>query len=205
VRDEVLGGTRLYSTRQDLAGLWWLGREIVALCPGGVARRACSGFLHACVKHSAALRCRCSEEVFEDEDTKSFYEGLPNLKMQIPGYLLTQLAAASEKDDAEEGEKVRTDPVTSALGSPCPHLQRCWAHRCRMRYATGLIHPHLHRDSADLSHICSRIGLTPATPAPGLGPHLLRDWALTPATSAPGSYLPLPHLHRDCRASLQRR
>ena len=99
----------------------------------------------------------CSEEVFEDEDTKSFYEGLPNLKMQIPGYLLTQLAAASEKDDAEEGEKVCT-----ALS----HLR--WAHPA-----------HICNGAGPTAAACdTRLG-SPAS-APGLGrplPHLLQDWA----------------------------
>ena len=118
------------------------------------------------MKHSAALRCRCSEEVFEDEDTKSFYEGLPNLKMQIPGYLLTQLAAASEKDDAEEGEKVCT--ALSHLRWAHPAHICDWAHRCRMRYATGL------------TRICTGARPTSPTSAPGLGsplPHLHQDWA----------------------------
>ncbi len=60
------------------------------------------------------------------------------------------------------------------------------------------------------SYTCIGTGLTPATPAPGLGsplPHLHRDWAhpshicagtgLPPATSAPGLGSPLPHLRRD--------
>ncbi len=70
--------------------------------------------------------------------------------------------------------------------------------------------PHLHRDWARLSHICTGTGLTPPTSAPGLGsplPHLHRDRAhpshictgtgLASPTSAPGPGSPLPHLHRD--------
>ncbi len=72
-----------------------------------------------------------------------------------------------------------------------------------------------------LAHICTGIGPSPATSAPGLGPllpHLHRDWARRchicagigliscqicagtgpiPATSAPGLGSPLPHLRRD--------
>jgi hypothetical protein len=59
--------------------------------------------------------------------------------------------------------------------------------------------PHLQRDWAHPSHICTGTGLTPPTSATGLGsplPHLQRDWAhpshictgtgLAPPTSAPG-------------------
>ncbi len=49
------------------------------------------------------------------------------------------------------------------------------------------------------AHICTRIGPTPSTSAPGPGsslPHLHRDRA-PPSASAPGLGSPLPHLLRD--------
>jgi hypothetical protein len=103
-------------------------------------------------------------------------------------------------------------PATSApgLGSPLPHLRRDWVHRCHICMGTALPLPHLHWDWAYPCHTCAGTGLTPATPAPGLGPslpHLRRDWAYSchtcagtgpiPATSAPGLRSPLPHLRRD--------
>jgi hypothetical protein len=58
--------------------------------------------------------------------------------------------------------------------------------------------PHLRRDWARPSHICTGTGLAPPTSVPGLGsplPHLHRDWVHA-CTSAPGLGPPLPHLHR---------
>jgi hypothetical protein len=60
--------------------------------------------------------------------------------------------------------------VTSApgLGSPLPHLHRDWARRSHICTRTGLAAPTSAPGRAHPSHICTGTGLTPPTSAPGL-------------------------------------
>ena len=105
------------------------------------------------------------------------------------------------------------DTVPCAQGRAPTH--KVWRARCNSRRATGVAGlgsplPHLRRDSAHPSFICTGTWLTPATSALGLGSplptsapglgsprlHLHWDWN-HPAHIAPGLGSPLPHLHRD--------
>ena len=84
------------------------------------------------------------------------------------------------------------DTVPCAQGRAPTH--KVWRARCNSRRATGVAGlgsplPHLRRDSAHPSFICTGTWLTPATSALGLGSPL--------PTSAPGLGAPLQHLGRD--------
>ena len=67
-----------------------------------------------------------------------------------------------------EGDRRCTLHATWTIGTANrKHIKR--------KLISGSTRPHLHRDWAHPGHICTGIGLTPATSAPGLGsprPHL---------------------------------
>jgi hypothetical protein len=64
--------------------------------------------------------------------------------------------------------------------SPTALRVRLWPTAATSAPGLGPLQPHLRRDWAHCSHICTGTGPTAATSAPGLGPlqpHLHRDWA----------------------------
>ena len=80
--------------------------------------------------------------------------------------------------------------ATNAGISPIRIPRINWARPPTSAPGLGSSLPHLHRDWARPSHICTRTGLTPAT-------YICTGTRLTPATSAPGLGSPLPHPPRD--------